>query len=51
MGMPTSRGRSPVVRIRGTLNQEKYMSKLQEHVLPFTNTHHPGNKEFVYQHD
>ena len=50
-GMVSARGSSPLVRISGTLNQEKYFNILKNYELPFKYVHHNGNNEFLYQHD
>ena len=50
-GMFSARGRSPLVRISGTLNQEKYINILKIYVLPFKSVYHNGDNEFLYQHD
>jgi len=50
-GMFSAHGRSPLVRISGTLNQHKYINILQQYVLPFKTTVYPSNAAFTYQHD
>lgn len=50
-GMFSSYGRSPLVRIYGTLNQFKYMEILEQYVLPFKNKINSANLGFMYQHD
>lgn len=50
-GLFSARGRSPLVLIDGTLNQFKYIEILSKYVLPFKTEFHPGNNEFLYQHD
>ena len=50
-GMFFVRGRSPLVRIHGTLNQHKYMEILKQYVLPFKQKYYTGTMDFFYQHD
>ena len=49
-GMFSSSGRSPLVRIPGTLNQDKYINILQQYVLQFKTVYRPGKNDFLYQH-
>ncbi len=44
-------GRTPLVRIEGNLNAEKYRNILQDYVLPFASKYHGRVREFIYQHD
>ena len=39
-GMFSSKGRSPLVRISGTLNQNEYRQIIQDYVIPFKNQLH-----------
>ena len=50
-GMFSARGRSKLVQLTGTLNQEKYKMILEKYVLPFMKTCHSGDGNFIYQHD
>ena len=50
-GQFSSRGRRALVRIDETLNKDKYINILKEHVIPFKNQFNSGNNEFKYQHD
>ena len=49
--MYSSYGRSPLVRISGTLNQFKYIDILKQYILPFKTTCYSRNTGFLYQHD
>ena len=44
-------GRTPLVRIYGTLNQHKYRDILENYLLPFANTYHGGVKHLILQQD
>ena len=48
--MFSSYGRSPLVRITGTLDQFKYIDILRNNVLPLKNKFYFGNTGFIYQH-
>ena len=50
-GLFSSKGRSPLIRITGTLNQHKYIEILKQYVLPFKAQNHSGSNEFIFQHD
>ena len=50
-GMFSAYGRSPLVRVYGTLNQFKYIDILKNNVLQLKNAHCCRNLEFTYQHD
>ena len=50
-GTFSSKGRSPLVGISGTLNQNKYGQILQDYVIPFKNQWHAALIKFIYQHD
>ena len=47
----SARGRTPLVRINGTLNQDKYIQILKQFVLPFKDMSYPGCTNFMYQHE
>ena len=51
MGLFSPRGRTPLVRINGTLNHDKQIQILKQFVLPFKHTFYPGCTNFLYQHD
>ena len=44
-------GRTPLIRIEGHLNQEKYKKILQEQLIPFAETYHGGTKNIIFQQD
>ena len=44
-------GRTPLVRIEGTLRQEKYKEILEKQVLPFASKHYGGSNNFTFQQD
>ncbi len=44
-------GRTPLIRIEGTLNQQKYIKILREQLLPFASTFHGGTNCFIFQQD
>ncbi len=50
-GMFSRYGRSPLVRIRGTFSQFKYMAILKQYIIPLKNKHNSNNAELMYQHD
>ena len=50
-GLFSARGRSPLVRIEGTLNEYKYIDILTQYLLPFKQKYHPRTQDFIYQHD
>ena len=50
-GMFSSKGRSPLLRISGTLNQHRYRQILKDYVIPFKNQLHAAPMNFIYQHD
>ena len=50
-GIFSSRGRTPLVSICGTLNQIKYIDVLKNYVLPFKKQYHSSPIDFIYQHD
>ena len=50
-GMFSSIGRSPLVRITGTLDQFKYIEILKQHVIPFKDRQSNANIGFMYHHD
>ena len=50
-GMVSSIGRSPLVRITGTLDQFKYIEILKQHVTPFEDRHTNAYIGFMYHHD
>ena len=49
--MFSSRGRTPLVRINGTLNQYKYIDILKQYVLLFREQYHSIPMNFICQHD
>ena len=44
-------GRTPLVRIEGNLNQQKYVTILKEHLLPYAKTYHSGTNLCIFQQD
>ena len=50
-GLFSARGRSPLVRIDGKMNQYKYIDTLTQYVLPFKQKYHSRMRDFIYQHD
>ena len=45
------RGRTPLGRIEGRLNQYKYRKTIVENLLPFMEQKHEGTNDFVLQED
>lgn len=43
----SSKGRTPLVRTEGRLNQDKYMGIIHEHPLPFVEQRHGGTSNFL----
>ena len=50
-GMFSSQGKSPLVRLCGTMDQRKYIQILRNYVVPFKEQLHSGPIGFMYQHD
>ena len=44
-------GRTPLVRINGTLKQEKYKKIIENYVLPIGTAHYGNKSNFVFQQD
>ena len=44
-------GRTPLVRISGTLNQHKYEEILEGYIVPFANAYQGGTGGFIFQQD
>ena len=47
----SARGRTPLIRINGTLNKEKYQTILESVLKPFIQKYHAGNNQFIFQQD
>ena len=47
----SSRGRTPLVRIDGTLDRHKYQKILEEELIPFISTNYETDEHIVYQQD
>ena len=50
-GMFSSQGKSPLVRLCGTMDQRKYIQILKNYVVRFKEQLHSGPIGFIYQHD
>ena len=47
----SSQGKSPLVRLCGTMDQRKYIQVLKNYVVPFKEQLHSGPIGFIYQRD
>ncbi len=50
-GAICAHGRTPLVRIVGTLKQEKYKEIIENYILPMGNTYYGSLSDFVFQQD